>query len=1099
MGCILLPAVVLWADTAPAITKAPSAKAVPLGQAVTFSVEATGTDPLSYQWYKDGAVISGATSSSYGIAAVQASSAGTYTAQVSNAAGTATHFAPYSSHFAAGANHSLFIKANGTLWASGSNGYGQLGNGSFNGAPSPVQIATGINAVAAGAYHTLYLKNDTTLWGAGYNSYGQLLGTGSYYTTTPGQIATDVSAVAAGAYHSLYVKSDGTLWGMGYNNSGQLGVDNTYYRTVPAQIATEVSAAAAGPYHSFFLKTNGALWAMGYNYNGELGDGTTSSRLTPVQIATGVSAVVAGGAHSLYLKTDGTLWGMGSNSFGQLGDGVTTNHLSPVQIAAGVTAMATGTNHSIFLKSDGTLWGMGSNNSGQLGDGTASDRSKPVKITAGVAAVAAGNYHSLFLKTDGTLWGMGYNYDGELGDASRTNRPTPVPILCDKDYLGVLSVTFPPEIVTPPGSTSVTAGSPASLSVVVGGTAPYTYQWRKDGVAIQNATNASFFIPSFSIANTGRYSVVVTNPAGSATSAEANLSLNLPINAAQNAISGKAVSFLAITGGSGNVNWQISTDNGTTWTDLTDDTTYAGTATTLLEILKVSAGMSNYRYRYSVGNGGPKVTSDGAKLNVIVSPLGMPTGITLDQNGNILVVDTAAQAVLKITPEMRVTAIAGQSGLLGHTDGPAASATFNEPYGLLYFSDGSMVVTDSANSTLRDISSQRVVSTVAGTAGTTGALDGDGPVARFNFPMGITVDLAGVYVVADQANHVIRQVTGAGRVITLAGKAGVPGVADGTGTAAGFNSPTGITLRRDTTNTSISWTGGTNAYGTIFISDRDSNTIRTITAKGEVGTYVGTAGQAGSTDNYRQSARFNKPTGLAFDSVGNLYIADTGNHTIRKVDPSGYVRTLAGLATVSGLMDGTGNRALFNEPEALTVDGSGNVYVSDTGNAAIRKITPDGTVTTLATLGNVPTINSQPVSQSITSGSGASFSVTASGEGNLTYQWQKNGANISGATSASYSIAAAGSADAGNYAVVVTNSWGSVTSNTASLTVSSPTPTPTPGGDGAGSSGGGGGGGGGAPSPAFLGLLGLAAALRYCPERATGGGKSSRETFVASF
>ena len=383
-----------------------------------------------------------------------------------------------------------------------------------------------------------------------------------------------------------------------------------------------------------------------------------------------------------------------------------------------------------------------------------------------------------------------------------------------------------------------------------------------------------------------------------------------------------------------------------------------------------------------------------------------------------------------------------------------------------------MVVTDTANSILRDISPQRVVTTVAGSAGLTGAQDGDGAAARLNFPMGITVDLAGVYLVADQSNHVIRQITGAGRVATLAGKAGLPGVADGTGTAAGFYSPTGITIRRDNSNLSTSWYGGTNTYGTIFVSDRDSHTIRTVSAKGEVGTYVGLAGQAGAADGSRQNARFNKPTGLAFDSVGNLYIADTGNHTIRKVDWYGNVTTLAGLATVRGLMDGIGNRALFNEPEALTVDSSGNVYVSDTGNAAIRKISPTGAVTTLAILGNVPTINTQPASVSINPGSGANFSVTASGEGNITYQWQKDGTNLNGATSATYNLASAGSTDAGNYTVVVSNSWGSVTSNAASLTINAPTSYPSSSG------GGGGGGGGGAPSPVFIGLLGLAAAAR---------------------
>ena len=217
------------------------------------------------------------------------------------------------------------------------------------------------------------------------------------------------------------------------------------------------------------------------------------------------------------------------------------------------------------------------------------------------------------------------------------------------------------------------------------------------------------------------------------------------------------------------------------------------------------------------------------------------------------------------------------------------------------------------------------------------------------------------------------------------------------------------------------------------------------------------------------TARFNKPSGLALDTAGNLYVADTGNSTVRKVSPAGVVTTLAGLSAIAGLKDGTGVLAWLNEPEGVTIDTAGNLYVADTGNAVIRKITSAGVVTTLALTGTVPVITTQPASVSVTTGSAASLSVTASGDGVLTYQWKKDGTDVSGATTATYAISSTATTSAGSYTVVVSNFLGSVTSSAATLTVNAaPAPPTTPP-----SSGGGGGGGGGAPSYGFLALLAL--------------------------
>ncbi|WP_295392505.1 CARDB domain-containing protein [uncultured Thiodictyon sp.] len=331
---------------------------------------------------------------------------------------------------AAGYDHSLALKPDGTLWAWGHNGYGQLGDGTTTDRLAPVNVLTGVAAVAAGSSHNLVLKPDGTLWAWGSNWIGQL-GDGTAtnrLTPVQVQVLTGVAAVAAGDYHTMALKPDGTLWAWGYNWIGQLGDGTVTSRDAPVQVLTGVAAVAGGGKHTLALKTDGTLWAWGGNWDGQLGDGTTTERYAPVQVLTGVAVVATGSSHTLALKTDGTLWAWGDNWVGQLGDGTTTNRLTPVQVQVltGVAAVAAGAYHTLALKTDGTLWAWGYNAYGQLGDGTYLNRSAPVQVLTGVAAVAAGDYHTLAIKPDGTLWAWGGNWHGQLGDGTTTQRQSPV-------------------------------------------------------------------------------------------------------------------------------------------------------------------------------------------------------------------------------------------------------------------------------------------------------------------------------------------------------------------------------------------------------------------------------------------------------------------------------------------------------------------------------------------------------------------------------------------------------------------------------------------------------------------------------------------------
>src|SRR5665213_2875262 len=224
------------------------------------------------------------------------------------------------------------------------------------------------------------------------------------------------------------------------------------------------------------------------------------------------------------------------------------------------------------------------------------------------------------------------------------------------------------------------------------------------------------------------------------------------------------------------------------------------------------------------------------------------------------------------------------------------------------------------------------ITTIAGYPGK-GFANGAGPGALFSTPQGVAVDGAGTIYVADTGNNIIRKVTSGGVSSTLAGTAGITGSSDGTGPAASFNQPSGIAV---------------DGAGNVYVSDYGSSIIRQITPGGAVATIAGQAGVTGSINNTGTNALFFHPMGLAVDSATNIYVADYGNHLIRKIAAGDSVSTLAGTAGVAGSNDLAPGQ--FNEPEAVTVDASGTVYVADTGNATIRKVTSGGAVSTLAGL-----------------------------------------------------------------------------------------------------------------------------------------------------
>ena len=310
-----------------------------------------------------------------------------------------------------------------------------------------------------------------------------------------------------------------------------------------------------------------------------------------------------------------------------------------------------------------------------------------------------------------------------------------------------------------------------------------------------------------------------------------------------------------------------------------------------------------------------------------------PTALAVDNAGNVYVADLGNNTIRKITPTAVVSTLAGTAGVSGSSDGTGPAASFNLPEGLAIDGNNNVYVSDTANDTIRKITPAGAVSTLAGTAGASGTVDGTGPAARFNFPTGVAIDSGGVLYVADQGDDTIRTVTLTGVVQTLAGMAGTSGSADGNGTAARFSRPFGVAVDRN---------------GNIFVADNNNNTLRKVLTTGDVSTVAGTAGVVGSSNGSGAAASFKSPLGLAADGSGNVYVADQGNNTVREVTPAGLVSTLAGLAAVTGSGDGNGAAASFNLPIGVAVDAKGNVYVADSANSTIRLITKTGVVSTLA-------------------------------------------------------------------------------------------------------------------------------------------------------
>ena len=516
-------------------------------------------------------------------------------------------------------------------------------------------------------------------------------------------------------------------------------------------------------------------------------------------------------------------------------------------------------------------------------------------------------------------------------------------------------------ITTQPQSQSVTLAAVSSFSVNTSGAAPLGYQWLRNGTPIAGATASTYSPPPAQAMDNGAVlRAIVRTSEGHLESAPAVITVpgagmrmfagalerertfdpifdarievdGLAADAAGNVLSLRGANLHSLSQAGA---WTLlATESCAPSTGVAVDkagTMYLGCGSALLK--RTAGGVFTVFAGSRTAGGNVDGAASAARFSTI-------SAITVGADSVAYVADAGNGTIRRIAPDGAVTTLAGSARNGTAVDGAGSAAKFIEMRGVAVDAQGNVFVTD--RSAVRKVSSVGVVSTVAGNASATAAgwTDGAGSVARFGNLFGIAIDAAGQLYVADPYYHSIRKITPAGVVSTLAGSHDQFGSSNGFGRFASFNTPRWLAI---------------DAGGNLIVSDYGSGTLRQVTAAGVVTTLRGTPGlerSSGGLNGFGQEARFRTPRGLAFDEAGNLLVADSLGHSVRKVSPAGTVSTVAGSVLVNGAADGGGAIASLRIPTLVAPAGNGVVYVFDSlddiRTDLIRRIGADGAVTTV--------------------------------------------------------------------------------------------------------------------------------------------------------
>jgi sugar lactone lactonase YvrE len=941
-----------WAQTGPSITTPPASQTNLAGANATLSVAVAGTGPFNYQWRFNGtnlpAIITtvaggGRNSPLGGGAATNASLLLSTFVNGLAADASGDLFIGNSPFTSNNSGHIWKVDVNGnisTMAGNGPHGYSGDGGPATNASLSPpagLAVDASGNLFIADRGNLRVRKVDangviTTMAGKGIRGYS---GDGGAATNASLNDPVDVAVDAAGNlfiadYFNNRVRKVGvngiitTVAGNGLSGySGDGGAAASASLNNPDGVAVDASGnlfiADSGNNRIRKVGVNGLISTMAGNgvsgYSGDGGAATKANLAAPVGVAVDVfgNLLIVDQSNGRIRKVDDkgvitTVAGGGSNGPGDGGPATGASLYNP----SGAAVDASG---NLFIAD------------------TQNNRIRKVALAGiptltldNVSALTAGDYQVIIASPYGSV----------------------------TSAVATLTVRVPPSIATQPASFAVKVGGAATFSVAAIGTQPLSYAWYFNGAnLVQAGTNSTLSLANVSLTAAGGYAVVVTNPFGSVTSIVATLSVGVAPTianepASQTAVAGSHVALNVAAAGAGPFSYQWKL-NGTNLPNLI--TTVAGDGYVDL------GGPAGYS-----GDGGPATN---AMLDLAGGWVFSIPRVAVDASGNLFIADGGNNVIRKVDAQGVITTVAGNYYLGGATytgeGGAAIGASLSFPSGVAVDGSGNLFIADSLNNGIRKVDLNGIITTVAGNGSSGYSGDGGAAIsATLNDPQDVAVDASGNLFIADSGNNRIRKVGVNGIITTVAG-GGTNVLGDGgAATNASLYNPSGLAV---------------DASGNLLFADVYNNRIRKVGLNGIITTVAGNghvnpstlegsySGDGGEATN----AGLNRPTGLAVDASGNLFIADSGNNRIRKVDAAGLITTVAGnggvmtnqYGYVVGLYSGDGGAATnagLNGSTGLAVDATGNLFIADSGNNRIRKVGLNGIITTVAGNGNlIPT------------------------------------------------------------------------------------------------------------------------------------------------
>jgi ELWxxDGT repeat protein len=926
---------------------------------------------------------------------------------------------------AAGYGHAHALASDGTVFSWGENSFGQLGIGSVV-TPVPVPtvvvgtgalVGTSVNAIAAGHYHSLALGDDGHVYAWGSGGLGQLGDGGATISNVP--VAVDrtgplagqtVSAIAAGGHHSLAATSTGDLVSWGLNHSLQLGIPGGGIELIPVAVplgGAKVTKLAAGSLHSVALTNDGKVISWGGNNIGQLGIGESGADSLPVPVEArgwlagrSVREIAAGNQHSIaltdsvYLEPDIEVRGGGglllndgpglilpSTVMGQTSEDITLGVFNNGRVPLGGFSVSLSGDHPGDFDFDEMLTELAFRDLAEI----------PVRFQPQAAGLRQAvleitsndpNESPFLIRLAGS-GGLIFG-DANLEVAIRAALAKPTGPITAADMLTLTNLNLAGLGITGLGGLEFAnnlrildiRGNPftdAAATWAILDQLPlyclYTDLQRPGGnppglltETLTTTGGGAFYILvdplNLPILDISGLNIDTTNPANLAALdvfANAGISIETGATNLPPAAIGTATVTNELTGATtldgsasrdidGTItawNWtwaggsatgstaSASFPAGTTIVTLTVTDNDGATASITMEVVVEGPAGDLYLWAAFSGQPGGWGNADGTGA---AARFDSPGGIVSDNNGGFFVADSNNHVIRRVSATGMVTSFAGSTQMFGSSDGTGSAASFRGPTGLAMKPDGFLVVADTQNSVIRQISPSGEVTLVAGSPGAVGSQSGTGSGARFFLPRAVAVDPQMNIYVADSNNHTIRKIDITGEVTLFAGAPGQVGGVNGPKLNARFNNPRGIAV---------------DPGGMVYVAEWGSHTLRRIDPAGNVTTLAGMSGASGSTDGAGPGARFNRPWGMAFDLNGNLLVADTDNHLIRRVTPGGTVSTLAGSPLAGGDADGIGSTARFSSPQAVCADVEG-IHVADSANSMVRKINSAMEVTTLA-------------------------------------------------------------------------------------------------------------------------------------------------------